>query len=113
MLVLTAASLVFFFWFERHWLLQTALVLALIGIFLPAVSGWVHRTWMLLAKGLGWFNGRVLLSIVFFIVITPIAILTRKARTKSLFLKKKTTSDGGYFIDRRHHYEAKDLENTF
>ncbi len=113
MLVLTTASLALFFWLKIQWLLQMAMGFAVVGVFFPSISGWIHRGWMLLAKGLGWFNGRVLLSLVFFVVITPVAFLTRSARAKSLFLKKKTEPDGGYFSERNHKFEPKDFENTF
>jgi len=43
---------------------------------LPLMKG-TRFVWMKFAHGLGWFNSRVILTIVFFLVITPIGLVMR------------------------------------
>ena len=58
--------------------------LALAAIFVPRVLRPVYRGWMVVARGLLWFNTRLLLSIIFFLVVTPIALAFRAARRDPL-----------------------------
>ena len=65
-----------------------------------------------LARGLGWLNGRVLLSLVFYVFLTPIAWLSRLSSSSS-FLRSKKPVGESYFTERSHTYEKKDLEQTW
>lgn len=111
-LVITAGLLALFFWLKNPWLLRGAFAVGALGALSPWAAEKIHHGWMLLARGLGWFNGRVLLSLVFFVFLTPIAWLARKAGAANLQLRKKD-SEGSYYNQRDHRYEAKDLENTW
>jgi hypothetical protein len=59
---------------------------------------------------LGNINGKILLSIVFFIFLTPIAFISKLFNKDGLQLKKTNKS---YYQDRNHQYSAKDFENTW
>lgn len=113
MLVITAGLLVLYLWLGNVWLLRGAVITALAGVFSPWLSAKVHAGWMLLAQGLGWLNGRVLLSVVFFLLLTPIAWLARRTGAASGFLLRKKKADESYYSERNHTYEPKDLENTW
>jgi len=52
-------------------------VMFLIAFAAPRVLDAPNRVWMRLARALGWINSRVLLSILFFAVITPYGALQR------------------------------------
>jgi multisubunit Na+/H+ antiporter MnhG subunit len=43
----------------------------------PQVLDAPNRLWMRFARGLGWINSRILLSILFYVVITPYGALQR------------------------------------
>lgn len=43
----------------------------------PSWLKWVHGPWMIFALALGWVMTRVLLTIVFFLVVTPIGLFQR------------------------------------
>lgn len=111
-LVITVGFLVLYVWLKNPWLLRISLAVGLLGVFSPWAASKIHAGWTLLAKGLGWFNGRVLLSVVYFLILTPIAWVARKSGAANLQLRKKPSSDS-YYSERNHSYEAKDLENTW
>jgi hypothetical protein len=111
-LVITTGLLVLFVWLKNPWLLYIALAVGLLGVLSPRAAEIIHQGWMLLARALGWFNGRVLLSAVFFLLLTPIAWLARKVGTMDLQLNKKPDSSS-YYVVRDHLYKPKDLENTW
>lgn len=53
-----------------------ALLLILAGI-APVLLKWVHGPWMILSLALGWVMTRVLLTVAFFLIVTPIGLLQR------------------------------------
>ena len=114
MLVLTTALLLFYLLGRQHriWLLYAALLIGGIGIFFPWLSAKVHAGWMLVAKALGWFNGHVLLSLIFFIFLSPLAWLARKFGAVNLQLRRNKAA-GSYYSARNHRYQPEDLKNTW
>lgn len=111
MLVITVGLLVLFWIFKADWLLIAATVLGLIGVFSGYLSELITKGWTKFAEVLGRINATILLSVVFFIFLTPVAFLARLFRkTDSLHLKKPA---GSVYEARDHAYEAKDLENVW
>lgn len=47
------------------------------GLLLPGILQPFHRMWMRLAALLAWLNTRLLLSVFFFLILTPIGLLMR------------------------------------
>jgi hypothetical protein len=47
------------------------------GLLFPSVLRVPHRLWMQFAGVLGWVNTRVLLSLFFFVVLTPVGLIMR------------------------------------
>ena len=111
-LVITVGLLALFFWLKNPWLLRFALGVGALGAFSPWAAAKIHQGWTLLAQGLGWINGRILLSTVFFLFLTPIAWLARKSGAVGLQIRKKP-AEKSYYTERDHLYEPKDLENTW
>ncbi|MGF1546681.1 MAG: SxtJ family membrane protein [Thiotrichales bacterium] len=62
------------------WPFVTGLALALWGAIAPRSLRPLYRGWMRLGAGLGWLNARLILSAVFFLVLTPIGWLLRLFR---------------------------------
>ena len=54
-----------------------ALVMLSIAFAAPRLFDAPNRAWMRFARALGWVNSRILLSLLFFIVITPYGALQR------------------------------------
>ena len=52
-------------------------VLVLLGAVAPELLAGPHRAWMAFAKLLGRINGFVFLSIVFFLILTPLGLVLR------------------------------------
>lgn len=58
-------------------LVSIGAVLVLAAGLAPLALKWVHGPWMIAALALGWVVTRILLTIVFFLVVTPIGLLQR------------------------------------
>ena len=63
-------------------MLYVAIALLLIALFVYPLAGLIHRAWMKLAQVLSWVNTRILLGIIFFLILAPMAFL-RKMLSKN------------------------------
>jgi len=112
MLVLAAAALVLFLVFRKNVFIFTSIGLLLLGLFFKDASARVAGLWLRFAEVLGAFNTRVILGLVYFLVLTPIAILYRLF-TKRHVNSPRTAFGGSYFIVRDHTCTAQDMEKMW
>jgi len=61
----------------RWWALLIGACLTVPAVVYPGCLFWVYRGWMMLGHVLGWVNTRIILSAVFYLVVTPIGIIRR------------------------------------
>ena len=82
-LALALAAVVAIVWWRSDrfwaWLLAVSVILAVTGLLIPAVLRPLHRLWMAMAILLGWLTTRILLTAVFFLILTPIGLLASVA----------------------------------
>jgi hypothetical protein len=81
------------------WLFLIAAAFLLLAVLFPKTLRPVQRAWMTLAVVLGWFMTRLLLVIIFFVGITPIALIARLFRKRFL--------DLGFESDRESYWEKR------
>jgi hypothetical protein len=110
-LVIVTGLLVLYFIFDALFLLYAAVAIGVLSIAVPAAGNLIVKGWYKLAEVLGAINGRILLSIVFFIILFPIAVLSRIGKKNPLTLKRDNEKSA--FAERNHLYTAKDLENVW
>jgi len=70
----------FFLWRQRAagWpLISIGTVLVVAAGLAPSILKWVYGPWMIGALALGWVVTRILLTLVFFLVVTPVGFLQR------------------------------------
>lgn len=102
--VLMFLGLVFWFYDKQHdWIFfLIGILLFLLGLFKISVLRPIYRVWMTSAAILGWFMTRVILSLFFFIILTPIALVARLFGNRFLDLEWNK-SQKSYW-----HYRDKD-----
>jgi hypothetical protein len=54
-----------------------AVTLGLLGLIKPAALRWLFVTWMVLAFPIGWLVSQIMLLLMFYLLITPVALLFR------------------------------------
>ena len=85
----------------------------LFGLLLPAALRPVHRVWMAAAYALGWFMTRLILTVLFFVIVTLFALIGRIIRRDPLNLKFRDGADS-YWIRTREAMRARsDYERQF
>ncbi len=113
MLVLTVAAVAvhFIFNFKTNYALYIALGLGLTGLFLPWVAMWITTAWMGLAEILGKISSTVVLTLLFFLILFPSALLKKLFGKQGTYVKKK--KDGSYFQERNVAFTKEHLENPW
>lgn len=87
-----------------------------IGLVLATlISPWLARAvawlWLKLALSIGFVVSRILLGIVFFLILTPMALFQRLLKKNPLQLEPPAT--GSAFIERPHQFTGSDLERPW
>src|SRR5713101_6216933 len=62
----------------RLWALALVVALVVTALVLPRSLTQVHRAWMAAGEGLGWINTRILLSMIFYGLVTPMGVVMRR-----------------------------------
>ena len=84
-----------------------------VGLAVPVAVKPIFWLWMKIAHALGWFNTRLLLGIVFYVIFTPIALVLRLLRVD--MLDRRIEPDRPSYWHRRENPELKpeDYERQF
>jgi Saxitoxin biosynthesis operon protein SxtJ len=110
-LVLVFALGIFYWVSPNSILLVVAGILAFIGIFIPILSEKIHWAWMKLAHAIGFVMSKVLLTLVYLLILLPLAFLS-KAFGKKTDIRLKP-GFGSNFVDRNFTYTKDSMENTW
>ena len=94
----------FLLWRGRHATIQISLwaiggSLIVFGAIAPKVLRPVYVAWMKFALILGWVNSRILLSLIFFLLFTPIGLIMRLFGRDALNRRMSGESDS-YWVKR-------------
>ena len=87
------------------WLLTPGLVLVTLGTIAPRTLKYIYLVWMGLALVLGFVVSHVILTVFFFLVVTPIGLIARLAGKDFLRLKLDRQAKS-YWIPREHKRKA-------
>ena len=74
----------------RPWTLWIGIPSMMIGILYPRLLFYPYKVWMFLGHALGWINSRIILGLVFFLVLQPIAIVMKLFGYDPLRISKST-----------------------
>lgn len=74
------------------------------GFLIPIILKPICIVWMSFAIILGWFMTRFILSLLFFLIVTPIGLITRVLGKDFLELKKEASNDS-YWNQRDSNFE--------
>ena len=104
------------FWREKEYsryFLTFSLMFFLIGWVLPVLLKPLHKLWMTVALLIGWCVTRLILIILFYLVVTPIGLLTRLCGKDFLDIKGKKNATS-YWVPRKPtKWDKTHYENQF
>jgi len=113
-LTICIALVVIFLIGKQHhrYLLTISILLGLIGMFSHYLTTKITWAWMKLSEVMGAVMSRVILSIVFFGFVTPLAYLFRIFGNRDN-LQLKRTKGTSYYTIRNHQFTPRDLDNLW
>ena len=79
--------------------------LVLIGLFVPVAARAFHRFWMGLAAILGYVNSRILLSLLYYGLFTPVGVVRRLIGRDPM--KRRGSAQSSYWITRPYTRQTK------
>ena len=110
-LVITVGCIILNLVFKKNVFLYCALFIGLAGILSLYLSEKIDWVWGKLSFIMGEISNRVLLTIIFLLVVTPVGLIRRLRKKNSLtYFDENATSN---FTGRNHTFSKKDLENTW
>lgn len=112
-LAITFLLLLIWFFSGQKVLIYAAMAFLLYAMLLPKTLTLPARLWFGLSHILGQVMSRVLLGIIFFLVVMPMALFRRLIGKDSLSLRAWRKSDASAFVVRDHAYSKEDLTNQF
>lgn len=110
-LTITVGFLVIFLITKMKWALMVSLGVGFTGILSTYLSEKIDFVWTKLAWLLSLIVPNIILSLIFFLFLFPVALLSRVFGKKDpLYLRNKTTS---MFVDSTRTFDQNYFERTF
>ncbi len=109
-LVISMGFLVLYFVFNWQWAALVSLAVGIIGIVSPYLSRKIDWLWMKLTQLLSYIIPNILLSLVFYLFLFPISLLSKLFTKDPLMLSKKYNS---YFIDVNKEIDRESFKKTW
>ncbi len=104
------------FWFNKptyHYFGGIGLFLVLSAFLFPVILRPLNKIWMTLAIILGWVMTRVILTILFYLVLTPVGFMAKLFRKDFLDLGFNKNADTYWIKRESKKKEAIDYERQF
>ena len=106
----------FLFWKEKESfqiLLTFGVAFGILGITIPFILKPIYWVWMVFATILGWIMTRVILSLLFYTIFTPIGLILRFFRKQFLELRWDKSKESYWNIRTNEHLKKENYEKQF
>ncbi|MBI2968363.1 MAG: hypothetical protein HYY40_11210 [Bacteroidetes bacterium] len=111
-LTICTGLLILYFIFSNKIFLYISGIVGVLSVF----SGWIREkisfVWMKLAEVLGAIMSRVILTLVFYLILFPVALISRIQR-KDVLQINPPKDDTSFFHKRDHVFNAEDIEKMW
>ena len=104
------------FWNEKETFLYFGIIglfLVLSGLIIPVILKPLNKIWMTLAILMGWFMTRVILTILYYLVLTPIRILATLFGKNFLDLTIDKSTKSYWEVRTKREIKPADYERQF
>ena len=111
LLSLVFAFLIFFLFNDNNYSIYLCILLSGVGIFFPQASKFIENIWFKIALVFSKFMPNLLLTIIFYFVLTPLALLrnlTKNQKSEKLYSKSES-----FFNTINKKYEKESFEKTW
>jgi hypothetical protein len=98
-------------WFKQPGFFYAALIFLFLGLFVKKAAIWLAWGWLQFSHFLGTINTKIILTLIFFLLLTPIAFCYRLFHGDALKIKHKSPESNWHHRD--HTYDKSDLEKAW
>ncbi len=112
-MAMTLIALLIGFFGNKPPCFAAAIVLLLANMTFPGLYRPVARLWFGLSHALGTVMSKIILSILFFALVTPVGLIRKLSGKDSLQLKKWKQDRSSVFKVRDHRFTSKDIEHPY
>lgn len=98
---------------DMQMFLYAAVALLLMNMIWPKIYTPVAIIWLGFSAVLGTFMAKVVMTLIFVIIVTPIAVLRRILGGDSLQLKNWKAGRGSVFTEKNHKYSTEDISKPY
>ena len=95
------------------WLIIVAVTILLVGFVRPMLLKPIHKAWMTLAILMGWVVTRIILSVLFYIIVTPIGLSIRLLGKDFLDLEFSEDTNSYWILRQDIKKDRSDYERQF
>jgi len=97
---------------HRQAFVYAALSLLLVALFVKPLAKVISCAWMKFAEVIGTFNSKLILSLVYYLFLTPLALMYRAFSKNPLSIKPGREAES-LFVARDHVYSKADFEKMW
>lgn len=112
-MAMTLIGLLAFLGTNRKVFLLAAMVLLLIDMIWPRFYVPVAKLWLGLSAALGAVMTRIIVTVIFVSVVTPIALMLKAFGKDSLQMKQWKAGRESVFTERNHTYSNEDIRRPY
>lgn len=112
-LIVVLILLITAYWKDSLFLIFPAIVVLLISMTMPYVFMPIAILWQYFSFFIGNITNRIILSIIFFGVVTPIGIIRRCFGADPMKRKSWKNGNNSVFTERNHNFSEDDLKNPY
>lgn len=103
-----------FGYFSRNYhLISLAIILLIVNMIVPNVFQPLAKIWLGISQVLGTIMSKFILTIIFFIVVTPVGLIRKVFGTDTLNLKKWKKDANSVFTIRDHLFRPEDIDKPY
>lgn len=110
LLAIVLMGVLLYFLFHRIEILYIIFAIGILGLTLGGFAAFVHKWFGTLTGFVGKINNIILLTIIYWLVLMPVALIMRLFSKTGVGLKKPVASN---FKDRQHLFIKNDLNNLW
>ncbi len=98
---------------KNYHLVFAAICFLLLNMIWPNAYRYPAKIWFGFSHLLGTIMSKILLSIIYFVLVTPVGLIRKIGKVDSLMLKKWKKGRDSVFSTRNHTYSKEDIEHPY
>ena len=110
-LVLICLLIVFFA--EKNIFIPISIIFLVLNMTVPTIYRTFAKVWLGISHLLGTVVSKIVLTLIFFLLVTPVGLLRRLMRKDTLNVKEFKNSSSSAFFVRDHLFSADEIEKPY